>query len=197
MLRANQLDIDRAFVLVIDLQEKLVPLVHHHERVVAAGATLLDCVAVFELPVLATEQYPKGLGRTVQALSGRLEKSNATVIEKATFSAWAHPHVRETILTLDRPQVVMIGIEAHICIQQTTLDLISRDYDVFVCADAVGSCSRIDYKQALERMRQEGAFVTTVESVLFELCNRCDTAQFKAMLNIIRTSKSQNVEKSK
>lgn len=96
-----------------------------------------------------------------------------------------------------RSQVVMIGIEAHICIQQTTLDLISRDYDVFVCADAVGSRSRIDYKQALKRMRQEGAFVTTVESVLFELCNRCDTAQFKTMLEVLKTSRSQNVEKSK
>ncbi len=197
MLRANQLDIDRAFVLVIDLQEKLVPLIRHHERVVPACATLLDCVPIFELPVVATEQYPKGLGRTVQALGDRLEKNSATVIEKATFSAWANPHVRETILTLDRPQVIMIGIEAHICIQQTTLDLLSRDYDVFVCADAVGSCSRIDYKQSLKRMRQEGAFVTTVESVLFELCNRCDTAQFKAMLDVLKTSKNRNVEKSK
>ncbi len=197
MLRANQLDIDRAFVLVIDLQEKLVPLVRHHEQVVTAGAKLLHCAPIFELPVLATEQYPKGLGRTVQALSRRLQESDATVIEKATFSAWANPDVRDAILTLDRPQVVMIGIEAHICIQQTTLDLISRDYDVFVCADAVGSRSRIDYEQALERMRQEGAFVTTVESVLFELCNRCDTAQFKALLEILKTSKSRNVEKSK
>ena len=197
MLRANQLDVDRAFVLVIDLQEKLVPLVRQHKQVVTAGAKLLDCVPIFQLPVLATEQYPKGLGRTVEALGGRLEKSNATVIEKATFSAWAQPEIREAVLTIDRPQVVMIGVEAHICIQQTTLDLISRDYDVFVCADAVGSCSRIDYEQALERMRQEGAFVTTVESVLFELCNRCDTAQFKTMLEVLKTSKSRNVEKSK
>ncbi len=67
-----------------------------------------------------------------------------------------------------------------------TLDLISRDYDVFVCADAVGSRGRIDYERSLERMRQEGAFVTTVESVLFELCNRCDTPQFKAMLEVIK-----------
>ncbi len=197
MLRANQLDVDRAFVLVIDLQEKLVPLVRDHEQVVAAGAKLLDCVPIFELPVLATEQYPKGLGRTVQALGGRLEKNNATVIEKAAFSAWAQPEVRKAILTMDRPQVVLIGIEAHICIQQTTLDLISRDYDVFVCADAVGSRGRIDYEQALERMRKEGAFVTTVESVLFELCNRCDTAQFKTMLEVLKTSKSQKVKTSK
>lgn len=143
-------------------------------------------VCVFDLPVLATEQYPKGIGRTHAAIRECLEASRATVLEKMTFSAWAEPAVREAILSIDQPQVIMIGIEAHVCVQQTTLDLLSRDYDVFVCADAVGSRGRIDYERSLERMRQEGAWVTTVESVLFELCNRCDTPRFKAMLEVIK-----------
>lgn len=188
MLRPNQLDVDRAFVLVIDLQEKLLPLVRHHDGIIAAGRKLLDASRIFELPVLATEQNPRGIGRTDQSIRTCLEASRALVLTKMTFSAWAEPAVREAILGVDRPQVVMIGIEAHVCIQQTALDLSSRDYDVFVCADAVGSRGRIDYEQSLERMRQEGVWVTTVEGVLFELCNRCDTSQFKAMLEIIKRS---------
>jgi isochorismate hydrolase len=185
-LRANKLDVDRAFVLVIDIQERLLPSIRHHERVLAVSRKLLDAVRVFELPVLATEQYPKGIGRTDASIGRCLEASGAKVVEKLTFSAWDEPAVREAILAIDRPQVILIGIEAHVCVQQTALDLISRDYDVFVCADAIGSRGRLDYEHSLERMRQEGAWVTTVESVLFELCNRCGTPEFKAMLEVIK-----------
>ena len=186
MLRANGLDVDRAFVLVIDIQEKLLPFIRHHERVVAAGRELLEGVRVFELPVLATEQYPKGIGRTVPQIREGLEANRATVLEKMTFSACGERAIREAIQEIDRPQVIVIGIEAHVCVQQTVLDLRAMDYDVFVCADAIGSRGRLDYEQSLHRMRQEGALVTTVESALFELCNRCDTEQFKAMLEVIK-----------
>ena len=83
---------------------------------------------------------------------------------------------------------VVAGIEAHICVQQTCLDLLSMEYDVFVCADAVGSRGRLDFDLALARLRHEGAHVTTVESVLFELCNRCDTKRFKDLLDIIKAN---------
>ncbi len=186
MMRASQLDAGRAFVLVIDLQDKLVPLVRHHERVIAACRKLLDGTRVFELPVLATEQHPKGLGQTHEIIRQCLEAGRVTILEKPTFSAWAQTNVREAILAIDRPQAIVIGVEAHVCVQQTSLDLVSRDYDVFVCADATGSRGRIDYEQSLERMRQEGVWVTTVESVLFELCNRCETPQFKTMIEVIK-----------
>ena len=192
MRRANQLNAARTFVLVIDIQEKLTPLVQGHQALVGAARKLLDAVRVFKLPVMATEQYPTGLGRTVEPVGACLETADATVLEKPTFSAWAHPPVRQAILAMDRPQVVMIGIETHVCVQQTTLDLISRDYDVFVCADAVSSRRREDHQCALARMRQEGAWVTTVESVLFELCNRCDTPQFKEMLEVIKATEPAN-----
>ena len=186
MLRADQLDADRAFVFVIDLQEKLLPLIPSHERIIATARKLLDGTRVFELPVLATEQYPKGLGRTHPSIREALEASRATLLEKPTFSACGDKAVRDAIDTIDRPQAIVIGIEAHVCVQQTALDLLAMDYDVFVCADAVGSRGRLDYETSLSRMRQEGAFVTTVESVLFELCNRCDTAQFKEMIEVIK-----------
>lgn len=186
MLRPDQLDIERAMVLVIDVQEKLLPSIVGSERVIAAGRKLLDGAGVFELPVLVTEQYPKGLGPTHATIRAALAQSRAAVLEKPTFSAWADAKIREALLVLDRPQIIITGIETHVCVQQTALDLRSRDYDVFVCADAVGSRGRADYEVALDRMRQAGILVTTVESVLFELCQRCDTARFKAMLKVIK-----------
>lgn len=186
IVRANQLDVDRAFVLVIDVQEKLLPMIRAHEGVVQAGRKLLDATRIFALPVIATEQYPKGIGPTEASIRQSLGESRVVVLEKSTFSAWTEPAVREAIVGLDRPQAIVMGIEAHVCVQQTVLDLVSRDYDVFVCADAIGSRGKIDYKRALDRMRQEGAWVTTVESVLFELCHRCDTPRFKAMIEIIK-----------
>ena len=186
MLRANQLDVNRAFVLVIDLQETLLPAIRHGKHVIQAAKKLLDAVRVFELPVIATEQYPKGLGATDKMIRQCLDESRATLFEKPTFSACGEPPIREAILAVDRPQIIVAGIEAHVCVQQTVLDLVTRDYDVYVCADAVGSRAKLDYKHALARMRQEGAWVTTVESVLFELCNRCDTERFKAMLEVIK-----------
>jgi len=188
MLRADQLDVDRAMVLVIDLQEKLLPLIRHAECVIAAGKKLLDGVRLFELPVLATEQYPRGLGCSHPVIQAALEAGRATVLEKPSFSAWAEPKVREAMLGLDRPQVLVMGIETHVCVQQTALDLVSRDYDVFVCADAVGSRGRIDHECALERMRHSKVVVTTVESVLFELCKHCDAARFKALLEVIKAT---------
>ncbi len=185
---ANQLQVDRACVLVIDLQEKLLPLVRDRQRVISACRKLLDGVRVFELPVLATEQYPKGLGPTQDTVRIGLEANRATMLEKPTFSGWAHPAVREALAGLDRPQVVMAGIEAHVCIQQTALDLVAGNYQVYVCADAIGSRGRMDFEFALQRMEHEGVFVTTVESVLFELCGRCDTPRFKRMLEVIKAT---------
>ncbi|MGD2107972.1 MAG: hydrolase [Phycisphaerae bacterium] len=192
MWRANQLDVDRAFVLVIDIQQKLLPAIRHNERLVATCRKLLDAARIFDLPVLATQQYPKGIGPTDPAIARCLDAAGATTVDKLTFSAWGETAVREAILAIDRPQVILLGIEAHVCVQQTALDLVSRDYDVFVCADAVGSRGRLDYERSLDRMRQEGASVTTVESVLFELCNRCDTPQFKAMLEVIKDTPPAN-----
>jgi len=186
VLRPDQLDIERAMVLVIDVQEKLLPSIVGSEGVVAAGRKLLDGAGVFELPVLVTEQYPKGLGPTHATIRAVLPRSRANVLEKPTFSAWADANVREALLALDRPQIIITGIETHVCVQQTALDLRSRDYDMFVCADATGSRGRIDHEIALDRMRQAGVLVTTVESLLFELCQRCDAARFKAMLEVIK-----------
>lgn len=185
MLRHDQLDVDLAMVLLIDVQEKLLPLIECHARVIAGVRKLLQGSAVFELPVLVTEQYSKGLGSTVAAAKEVWPKGTKP-IEKPTFSAWPDDGVRAAMLGLDRTQVILAGIETHVCVQQTALDLRSRGFEVFACADAVGSRRAVDHEVALDRMRQAGVLVSTVESVLFEMCQRCDTARFKAMLEVIK-----------
>lgn len=173
-------------VLVVDMQEKLLPLIRKRKRIVAVTQNLLDGAKLFDLPVIATQQYPKGIGATVAPVAEKLAACDAKTIEKSTFSVWGEPAAREAILAVDRLQVLVCGIEAHVCVQQTVLDLLSRDYQVFVFADAIGSRGKVDYKSALGRMRQAGAFVTTVESALFELCSRCDSEKFKGLLDIVK-----------
>lgn len=192
MLRPDQLDAALACVLVIDVQEKLLPLIPRRESILRAGKKLLAGARIFELPVLATEQYAKGLGPTHAALRVNLRANQSAILEKPTFSACGHEPVRAALRSIDRPQIVVMGIETHICVLQTTLDLAAMDYSVVVCADATGSRSRLDYDMALDRMRQAGAIVSTVETVLFELCNRCDTAKFKKMLEVIKASPPEN-----
>lgn len=186
MLRPDTLEADRAMLLLIDVQEKLLPMILDRPRVVASSRLMVEGAALFDLPVLVTEQYPKGLGRTEASILAALSKTRFTLHEKPTFSACGCEPIREEIARLDRPQIVLAGIEAHVCVQQTALDLCVQDYDVFVCADAVGSRGTMSCDMALHRMRQAGARVTTVESVLFELCHRCDAPKFKAMLELIK-----------
>ena len=188
VFRPEQLDSDRAMVLVIDLQEKILALVRENRSVVSRSRVMLEGARVFGLPVVLTEQYPKGLGSTESSITEACHAARAERFEKPTFSAWAEASIRERLIQLDRPQVIMVGIETHVCVQQTTLDLRSRDYDVFVCADAVGARGRANHEAALDRMRQAGAFVTTVESVLFELCGTTEAAPFKAMLEVIKAN---------
>lgn len=196
MIRHDRLEVDRAMVLVIDVQTKLLPLIRGQvwdgppgpSLVVAAICKLLDGAAVFGVPVLATEQYPKGIGPTEASIAERLRRARAPMLEKAAFSACDEEPLRVALRAIDRPQVIVAGIECHVCVQQTVLDLLAMDYDVFVCADATGSRGAMDYERALQRMAHKGAAVTTVESVLFELCHRCDTAAFKAMIEVIKAS---------
>ncbi|MBI1825259.1 MAG: hydrolase [Planctomycetes bacterium] len=188
ILRHDQLDVDRAMLLVIDIQEKILPLIGGPERVVTNSRKMIEAAQVLDIPVLVTEQYPKGLGHTVGALQAELHASKAQVIEKPAFSCWAEPAVREAMLTLDRTQVIVVGIETHVCVQQTVLDLLSRDYTTFVCADAVGGRGALNHSLSLDRMRHAGGVITTVEAVMFELCGRTDIPRFKPMLEIIKAS---------
>jgi nicotinamidase-related amidase len=186
MLNAMKPDVDRAMLLVMDLQTKLLPHIDGAREILAAADRLVRGARLFQLPILATCQYVKGLGPLDDHVRRPLEAASVRALEKVTFSACADEAIKHRLIEIDRPQAVVTGIEAHICVQQTVLDLLSMDYAVYVCADAVGSRHELDLDIGLARMQQAGAAVTTVETVLFELCHVSGTDRFKKLLEIVK-----------
>ena len=156
MARALKLDVNDTQLLVIDLQVKLLPFIQGNEEVVATCSRIIRAADVFGLPITVTEQYPQGIGRTHQTILDTLEK-----VQHSKF-------------------------ESHVCVQQTTLDLLNLDFEVFVLADGVSSRMDFDYDISLLRMQQAGAVVTTSESVMFELCELSGTEPFKKILEIVK-----------
>ncbi len=170
-------------LLVVDLQDKLLSAIHEAEGCVAQCRRLVEAAKVFGLPMLVTEQYPAGLGHTNAGLREAL--GSAETIEKTTFSACGEPLV-ERLRGLARPNVLVVGIEAHVCVQQTVLDLLRLGYAPYLCADAVSSRRPLDRDTAVARMRQAGAIVTTTESAIFELAGEADTDIFRQILKLVK-----------
>jgi nicotinamidase-related amidase len=171
-------------LLVVDVQEKLVPAIAGHQRVVWNVRRLIDGAKLLGLPVVATEQYPKGLGPTVPELAGRIGAAPS----KLTFSCGGCPELFEELDGRGIHKILVCGIEAHVCVQQTVLDLLAAGWRVYVAADAVGSRFDLDFQTALRRMDSSGVTLTTTESALFEWCETAGTPQFK---EISRLAKEQ------
>lgn len=165
-------------LLVIDIQERLAAVMPARDTVVRSTGILIEAAALLNIPIYLSEQYPKGLGPTVAEVALKLPES-ATRIEKTCFSASA-------ALTVSRPQVVLAGMEAHVCVLQTAMQLTDQDLDVFVVADAV--CSRTDanYGNALARMQAAGIVITNTESVIFEWLSDASHQHFRALSRLIR-----------
>jgi len=169
-------------LLIVDVQEKLLPSIPVAERLVHNCRRLLDGAKLLSIPAFGTEQYPQGLGRTTAELATRL----GPMPDKVCFSCV--PVLNWGVaaeLTDDRDQVVVAGMETHVCVLQTVLDLLAGGFRVHVPADAVASRSELDWRVALDRMSSSGATVTTVESVLFEWCQRAGTPEFKQIQKLI------------
>jgi nicotinamidase-related amidase len=167
---------DRAALLVVDVQEGFRPY-PVFAGVAGACAKLVAASRILEVPRIVSEQYPKGLGHTAPEVGLEDERP----IEKTVFSV-----ARAEGFDLGgRDQVIVCGIEAHVCVSQTVHDLLSQGIEVHVPADAVGSRHEIDYERGLERMERAGAVVGTVEAELFELLERAGTPEFKAMQRLI------------
>ena len=169
-------------LLIVDMQQKLLPLIPVADRVIRNCRRLIEGARILSVPVFATEQYPKGLGGTVPELAELL----AGIPSKVRFSCtevlnWGAAAEQAD----DRDQVVVAGIECHVCIQHTALDLLAQGYRVFLPADAVASRHKLDWKIALERMSASGATLTTTESVLFEWCEVSGTPEFKEISRLI------------
>lgn len=170
-------------LLIVDVQERLTPLIPVADAMIANCRRLIQAAEILGVPVHATEQYPRGLGKTVPQLAELLGELPAKQLFSCVESLdWTASGAERD----DRYKVVVAGIEAHVCILQTALDLISRGFRVYIPADAVASRSTIDWKIGLERMAFSGAVVTTSESVLFEWCETAAAPEFKSISKLIR-----------
>lgn len=175
---------DDSVLLVVDIQERLLPAMDGHEEVAAAADRLVRAAGLLGVPVLCTEQYPRGLGATVDPV--RTSLGPAPILEKMTFSCCGAEGLMGRLASLGRRQVVLAGIETHVCVMQTALDLLAAGYRPFVAADGVSSRFAADRQTALDRLRQAGAVVTTSESVMFEWLETAAAAEFKAVSRIVR-----------
>jgi len=171
-------------LLVIDMQERILPVIRNSETVVENTLKLIKGFKAMNLPIYFTEQYPKGLGPTSQKILDELE--GYTAYQKMSFSCSGAENLFEELPKNKLSQIVITGIESHVCVQQTVLDLIENNYQVNLAADAVSSRKEIDYLIALDRMRTLGAQVTTTESILFELLEVCGTPEFKEVSKIVK-----------
>ena len=169
-------------LLVIDVQEKLIPKIPAAAAVVRNIAFLIDGAHTLGMPVQATEQYPKGLGPTVPELVRRLPQRP----DKVAFSCCAIPAVVDNFRRAARPKIVLAGIETHVCVLQTALDLLALDFRVYVPVDAVASRYPVDHDSALRRMERAGAIITTSETAVFEWVGGAGSPHFKEISRLVQ-----------
>lgn len=173
---------DDTALLVVDVQERLVPAIADHPRVVFNVRRLVDGAKALGLPVVATEQYPEGLGPTVPVLRERL----GPVRSKLSFSCGPCADLFNPLGERGIHKILVAGIEAHVCVEQTVLDLLNDGWRVYVAVDAAGSRDAVDRETVLWRMDSSGAVLTTTEAALFEWCATAGADEFKEISRLVR-----------
>lgn len=175
---------EQSILVVVDIQERLFPHIHDNQSLSKKCATLIEGAKILGLPIVVTEQYTKGLGYTIKPISEVLGISNT--IEKMDFSCCGEGKFMLKIEEHFKDNVILCGIESHVCVLQTAIDLLERGHQPIVIADAVSSRNLYDKEIALKRMENEGVMLSTVESILLEMCRVSGTDSFKAISRLIK-----------
>lgn len=178
----------KSTLLIVDVQDRLLPAMAAPEAVETRCLVLVKAAKLLGVPITVSEQYPKGLGRTVPALAAELG-ADAAVFEKLSFSCWQNMAMKDHFIAhheTQRPLVILAGIEAHVCVLQTALDLAAAGFAVFAVADAMSSRAVSSEQLAHARMRQAGVSLINTEMAVFELLRKAGTPEFKALSALIR-----------
>ena len=175
-----RLEAEQSLVLLIDIQIKLAPAIVESKQLQQAALWVLEIAEQLKIPVLATEQYPQGLGETLPVLRSLVPEQ--AIFSKMYFSALRETHIQQAITAQQRQQVVLMGTESHVCVLQTALDLLSAGYQVFVVEAAVGSRTLKDKSLALSRLQQAGAVIVSLEMLAFEWLDKAGTTEFNTLL---------------
>jgi nicotinamidase-related amidase len=183
---AKKLNRDDAILVVVDMQERIIAAMHEADKVTSSCEKLIRGSVILDIPFIFTQQYSKGLGRTIPEISEATGAELFTFIEKNTFSIMDEPDFTSNLEESGRKDIIIAGIETHVCVQQSVLDLLNLGYRVFVDADSVGSRNLLDKKFSLKRMEAAGAVVTTTEAILFELLRGSKAPGFKDISNLVK-----------
>ena len=169
---------EEAVLIIIDIQERFIPVMTYAEQIITNTITLIKTAEKLKIPILVTEQYPKGLGKTVPSIQENI--SEATFFEKMTFSSCI-PELIEHLKKLNRRKILIVGMETQVCVFQTVRDLLEMGYEVFAVSDAICSRTKPNYRNALTMMLDMGAVITNTETVFFDLLKQAGTPEFKEL----------------
>lgn len=176
---------DLAALVVIDLQEGFRPIIPDFDETAERVSRLMEAARLLGIPTIVTEQYPKGLKHTVDSLQEQVAHAVA-VVPKTSFSCCGAGEFQERFAALQKKQAVLCGVETHICVMQTALDLLEQGFEVFVVADGCASRFPVNKQVGLERLARSGATIVTFEMTLFEWMRGSTCPQFKAVQNLVR-----------
>jgi nicotinamidase-related amidase len=172
-------------LLVIDIQEKFRPAIASFDAVIASTVRLVRAFDILHMPVLATEQYPQGLGPTVKPIVDVLPPQTAPLVRKC-FSCYNAEGFMERLECMGTTALALCGVETHVCVYQTALDLIAQGHAVIALADAMASRSELDHVTALRRIEKAGGIIMTVEMLLFDLLRTADSPYFKEIQKLVK-----------
>lgn len=180
----KMLDVENSLLLVIDIQERLVASLDK-DVIVSKVGKLVDAANILDVPVVLSEQYPKGLGHTVPTISEKL-KPETPIVEKCSFSLLREEGFLDKIKAYGKKQIVICGIETHICVHQTAAELMDAGFEVFVAKDACASRNKYEFKQGIESMHDNGAKISCLEIILFEWLRSAKNPKFKEVQVLIK-----------
>lgn len=181
----NLLNIDDALLLIIDVQEKLINAQFEREKIAKNTTILAEAANILKIPALVSEQYPKGLGSTLESVKEKLP-ADAKFFEKTSFSCIKETGFSELVKSFNRKQIFVCGMESHVCVHQTVSELLCEGYEVHIIQDAISSRKEWEYKVGLQRMIDSGAIPSCVEMALFELLKCAKHPDFKAVQGLIK-----------
>ena len=182
MIKLNEKD---SLLLIIDVQEKLLNAVYNKELLEKKAVIMAKAASILNIPVIVTEQYPNGLGYTIDGIKSALNE-DAQTFEKLSFSALDNPKIEKVIKNSEKSQIVIFGIETHICVSQTAIALIDKGYDVTLIKDASGSRAQVEHNAGIERIKENGAHIITTEIALFEWLKSSKNEKFREVQALIK-----------
>ena len=176
--------LENTIAVCVDIQEKFTDIIYKFDKVLYNSQILIDGLNILQVPIIVTEQYPRGLGCTISEIKKHLNEYHP--IEKLAFSCCGSDEFCDALKKCGKKNVIVFGIETHVCVLQTVLDLIEMEYQPVLIEDCVSSRKESDRNTAINRMRQEGAIITSYESILFELSRVAGTEKFKQISKLVK-----------